>query len=170
MRLKMIVVDMELTRAQRRWAQTVGMVGLLCGVAFVADAAVPQTWMSGDTLLAEDLNANFTALDERIVVLEQQITSVPELGGDVTELQGQVAEMSERLAALESRALPLTEVDKLAAVDGDSYWTECLGQSGTFPAGACERMADYTCAAAGYVSGWFQGDIESGNIGIMCIR
>lgn len=71
MKLKLVVVDLELTRRQKR----IGAGGLavalalVCGVAF---GDVPKTFASGEILRAADLNANFDDLDSRLTAAEAQ--------------------------------------------------------------------------------------------------
>ncbi len=61
MKLKVVVVDLELTRRQRVGA----MAGLALAVALAASAAlaeVPKVFVAGEPLTAADLNANFAAM------------------------------------------------------------------------------------------------------------
>jgi len=69
MKLKMIVVDMELTKTQRRVGQGV-LAALLIATSGIAFGGVPNTFAAGQTLKAADMNANFSALDGRITALE----------------------------------------------------------------------------------------------------
>jgi hypothetical protein len=71
MKLKLVVVDLELSPRAKRLALRIGIPLLaLCG-ATAAYAAVPVTFTAGTTLHAADLNTNFSALDARISVLEK---------------------------------------------------------------------------------------------------
>jgi hypothetical protein len=71
MKLKVIVVDLELsTRAKRAALAATTLAGILLVAGSGAVAAVPHTWNDGDTLNAADLNGAFTALDTRISTLE----------------------------------------------------------------------------------------------------
>jgi hypothetical protein len=87
-------------------------------------------------------------------------------------LATQMAALTQRLTTLEAKPAPLTRVDFLTATTGDPFFTECLNQTGTFVAGACERMAYHACVAKGFTGGWFEGDLFSGGgpIGIQCIK
>jgi hypothetical protein len=56
------------------------------------------------------------------------------------DAKGSVADITtlkQRLAALEAKPAPLTTAIKLVAGSQDSYYTECVDQSGTFIPGAC---------------------------------
>lgn len=70
MKLKMIVVDLELSKRTKRWLG--GCVGALVvlGGGAIAYASVPHTWNDGDLLAAGDLNGNFSNLDNRLGTLE----------------------------------------------------------------------------------------------------
>lgn len=70
MKLKLAVVDMELTKRQKRLVGGLVAAVVALGGAAVALAAVPKTFVGGETLTAADLNANFTALDGRATALE----------------------------------------------------------------------------------------------------
>lgn len=70
MKMKLVVVDLELTRNQKKVAAVaLACVALGAGTS-IAFAAVPHTFATGDVLTADDLNANFVALDERLATLE----------------------------------------------------------------------------------------------------
>jgi len=65
MKLKLVVVDLELSRRQRLLgAAGLGAAILMVGAVAVAD--VPNTFVAGDTLTAAGLNANFDDIDARI--------------------------------------------------------------------------------------------------------
>jgi len=72
MRLKMIVVDLELTRRQRCF----GGLGLVAAVVLATSAAfaAPTAFVAGSTLKAADLNANFAELHARLTTLEAEPT------------------------------------------------------------------------------------------------
>jgi hypothetical protein len=70
MKIKVVVIDLELSaRAKRRAAAALVPVVLLVGGA-VAYASSLHVWADGDTLSAMDLNGNFTQLDMRVTTLE----------------------------------------------------------------------------------------------------
>jgi hypothetical protein len=54
----------------KRWTLRIGILAAVVIVSAVAFAGVPHTFVSGETLQAADLNANFSALDTRITALE----------------------------------------------------------------------------------------------------
>lgn len=71
MKLKVYVIDAELSRGARRAIRmvTVGLATLL-GLGAVVYAAPPRSFTTGETLTAADLNGNFSDLDARMAVLE----------------------------------------------------------------------------------------------------
>jgi hypothetical protein len=76
MRLKVVIVDFEVSRRTRRIAIGVGLPLLALVVATVANASVPVVFQPGATLHAADLNQDFTALDQRCSVLDARITAL----------------------------------------------------------------------------------------------
>lgn len=69
MKMKLVVVDLELTRRQKRMAA----IGLALAATLTAGGAladVPNTFEAGQTLKAADLNENFTALEARAAAAE----------------------------------------------------------------------------------------------------
>jgi hypothetical protein len=71
MKLKLVVVDLELSkRAKRVMAAALVPVFVVAGGA-VAYANVLHVWAQGDTLNASDLNSNFAGLDGRVTTLEK---------------------------------------------------------------------------------------------------
>jgi hypothetical protein len=74
-KLKVVVIDLELSPRARRIASAVALGLLFGGVGAIAVARVrdtaPHTWSDGETLTAADLNASFSALDSRVAMLEQ---------------------------------------------------------------------------------------------------
>jgi len=84
MKLKLVVVDLELTRRQRG-AMGAGLSLALLLVGAVALGDVPVTFVAGETLKAADLNENFGSLDGRSTALEQsRVVATPWVGYDVT--------------------------------------------------------------------------------------
>jgi hypothetical protein len=75
MKLKMIVVDVEPTRAQKRLLK-IGVPALFLATASVALAGVPHTFTAGQTVKAMDMNDNFNALDMRLTTVEALPTVV----------------------------------------------------------------------------------------------
>jgi microcystin-dependent protein len=71
MKLKIVVVDFEIPPHVKRWALRVGIPAVfVVGAGAFAYASVPTTWNTGDPLTAAALNGNFSALDERLAVVE----------------------------------------------------------------------------------------------------
>mgnify|MGYP000051505019 CR=1 FL=1 len=76
MKLKVVVVDMELSKNQRRLlVASVAAVALAAG-ATVALADVPKTFVAGQTLKAADLKENFDALDARTESVAARVTGM----------------------------------------------------------------------------------------------
>jgi hypothetical protein len=84
MKLKLVIVDLEMSPRAKKIALRIGLPAVILGMATVAYAGVPVTFTAGTTLHAADLNTNFSALDARITTLE---TSVPALQTSVSALQ-----------------------------------------------------------------------------------
>ena len=70
MKLKVVVVDLEIPPRVRRWALRLGVPALILGAASAAVAGTLKSWNAGDVLTAADLNANFAALQTRLAALE----------------------------------------------------------------------------------------------------
>ena len=86
MKVKIYVVDMELSPRARRIARRVLGLGALSLILVlggtIAWGAVPKAWIDGDVLTAKDLNDNFNALDARAATLESTVA------GQATQLAG----------------------------------------------------------------------------------
>jgi hypothetical protein len=70
MKLKVYVVDVELSPRVKKWAWRMGALLLVLGGAAVALAGPLHTWKTGDVLNADDLNRSFSDLDGRTTALE----------------------------------------------------------------------------------------------------
>jgi hypothetical protein len=76
MKLKLIVVDLEMSPRARKWCVRLGVPAVILSVAAVALASPLHVWNDGDTLLAADLNGNFSNL-------QGQLTTIQARGGAV---------------------------------------------------------------------------------------
>lgn len=76
MKIKLVVIDLELSARAKRIAAAVLVPALVLGGGAVAYAKVQHTWADGDTLSAADLNGNFNALDQRVTMVEQAAPAV----------------------------------------------------------------------------------------------
>lgn len=100
--------------------------------------------------------------------------SVPNVFNDGDTLSAQT--MNDNFDALDARIKALedkqtiTVVEQISVPPAAKWYAECTGTSGTFPQGACERMAWEACKVASYRGGWFEGDLLGGNVGIACIK
>ena len=67
MKLKVVIVDLEIPPRVKRWALRVGIpLGVVLGGGAVAWAAGLVTWTTGTTLTAADLNTNFSYVQGEI--------------------------------------------------------------------------------------------------------
>ena len=93
MKLKIVMVDFELSRRQRRLLAALA-VPLLIGAGAVAYADVPTAWKDGDMLTANALNDNFADVDMRLGALDAAngaaATELAGLDAKVTKLEAQV--------------------------------------------------------------------------------
>jgi hypothetical protein len=109
MKLKVVIVDLELSPRAKRLALRIGIPLLVLGGATVAYASVPVNFMAGSTLHAADLNANFTALDARITTLEGA-PKAPRFSQAVVEANGTTFEANYNVST------PLTITNTTAGV------------------------------------------------------
>lgn len=71
MKLKLMIVDLEVPPKVKRVALRLGVAGLVVGGgAGVAWAAMPHTFSAGEKLKAAELNENFAAMETRLAKLE----------------------------------------------------------------------------------------------------
>jgi hypothetical protein len=84
-------------------------------------------------------------------------------------LQQAVTTLQQQVASLQAAPAPLVHADKIDAVPGDPWYSNCNSSSGA-AASACALMAHYTCVKHGYKSGWFEGDTLNGHWGIVCVE
>jgi len=72
MKLKLVVVDLELSKRAKRTLVAALVPALVLGGGAIAYASNLHVWADGDTLNATDLNGDFSQLDGRLVKLEGQ--------------------------------------------------------------------------------------------------
>lgn len=85
MKLKLVVVDFEISPRARKLLVRVGLpIAFVLGGSALAYANVPKTWNAGDPLKAADLNENFSSLDARLVALEEYRTESAVIGFNCT--------------------------------------------------------------------------------------
>jgi hypothetical protein len=70
MRIKIVVIDLEIPPRVKRWALRLAIPAVILGLAGVAFASLPHTFASGEVLTAASLNADFQNLDGRVSTLE----------------------------------------------------------------------------------------------------
>jgi hypothetical protein len=81
MRTNSISIRIELSRKILRTLACASAL-LVAGAAAVASADVEHQWTDGDVLSADDLNANFRGLDERVAALESAPTYLEALSDE----------------------------------------------------------------------------------------
>lgn len=76
MKLKLMIIDLELPPRLKRMALRLGIAGLVgAGGVGVAWASVPHTFSAGQTLKASELNDNFAAMETRVAELEARLAA-----------------------------------------------------------------------------------------------
>lgn len=88
MKLKIVVLDLELTSRQKRIAAFLLVPAIVFGGGAIAYANVLHTWNDGDTLTAADLNGNFDTLNGSLDTVN---SSVAALDTRITKLEGSAA-------------------------------------------------------------------------------
>jgi hypothetical protein len=64
-------------KARKRILIAVGLAGVVAGgLCGVAVASLPHTFVAGETLTADNLNSNLTALDQRLAAVESSVTTL----------------------------------------------------------------------------------------------
>ena len=79
MKLKIVIVDLEIPPRAKKWGLRIGIPAAVLSVAAVALAAPLHVWSNGDTLQATDLNGNFTALQGSVPVVTAWQSYTPSL-------------------------------------------------------------------------------------------
>jgi hypothetical protein len=80
MKLKLVIVDFELSPRAKRLALRMGVPALILGMATVAYANVPNVFTSGEVLTAAALNADFALHDTEIAALQADIKALQASG------------------------------------------------------------------------------------------
>jgi hypothetical protein len=70
MKIKIVVIDLEIPPPVKRWALRIAIPVAILGAAGAAYASLPHTFASGETLTAANLNADLQNLDTRVAALE----------------------------------------------------------------------------------------------------
>jgi hypothetical protein len=77
MKLKIVIVDLEIPPRVKRWGVQVGIPVVALGIAAVAYAGTPlHSWGSAELLTANDLNGNFSNLQGQITALQSGVTAL----------------------------------------------------------------------------------------------
>jgi len=81
MKVKIVVIDLEVSAAAKRWVLRAGIpLAFLLGGGAVAWAAGIHTWKDNDTLSAGDLNSSFQYVEQQIVTLQTQVAAMQPQG------------------------------------------------------------------------------------------
>lgn len=144
MKLKLVVVDLELTRSQKQLGALVVALAATAAGASIATAEVPVTFTAGQQLTAADLNENFSDLD----------TSLTALTLTVEDLDPAVAALEVSVDALEAASHPRSAfkaVRTTGAVIPTSVPTPVTFDSEQFDLGGEYNPSNgtFTVAAAG---------------------
>jgi hypothetical protein len=113
MRLKILVVDLEMSKHTKRVAVAIctGIAATLAGTAALL-ADVPNAFSDGDVLSAEKITGNFSDLDARIAALQ---TTLGDTGEAVGNLEAQMAAVDSELVAIDGRLDAHTTVGVVGA-------------------------------------------------------
>jgi hypothetical protein len=88
MKLKIVIVDLEIPPRVKKWGLRLGIPVLVLSVAAVALAAPLHTWNTGDVLQATDLNGNFNNLQSQITAIQTSVAALQDAGKPVTAVVG----------------------------------------------------------------------------------
>ncbi|MCL2448974.1 MAG: hypothetical protein FWD17_08515 [Polyangiaceae bacterium] len=143
MRIKVIVIELPVPPALKRWAIRIGVAaGVLGGASVAALASVPKTWSGGETLKSADLNDNFSNLDARLTKLED--------AGSPTTIQ------VEQLTPNDSDP---SSVNCFMTLQNGAY---CSGQACPYIPFWCSIAAQNKCNGLGLRAGFFVGTTGTG--------
>jgi hypothetical protein len=82
MKLKIVILDLEIPRRVKKWGLWIGVpVTLLLGGGAIAYASTLVTWSKGQTLTASDLNGNFSSLQSEIAALQTSVSTLQSSSG-----------------------------------------------------------------------------------------
>jgi hypothetical protein len=84
MKLKVVIVDLEIPPRVKKWALRLGIPALVLSLAAVALAAPLHTWNTGDVLQAADLDGNFANLQGQITAIQTEVAALQDAGKPVT--------------------------------------------------------------------------------------
>jgi hypothetical protein len=66
MKLKVVVIDLEVSRRAKKIAAAIAIPVVILGAWAIAYASVPHAFTAGETLAASDLNDDFNSVDQRV--------------------------------------------------------------------------------------------------------
>ncbi len=121
MKLKMVIVDFDISPGARRLVLWVGIPVLILGVAAVAYANVPNVFESGEVLTAAALNADFALHDTEIAALQADVTALQATHGVIQVLEAE--------PAAASVAMPSNGASPLYACPTAPYTPTTTGQT-----------------------------------------
>lgn len=120
MRLKIIVIDPELSPRSQRRLIGLAAFGTLLAVTAVAFAAVPNPFEGGKPISASAMNQNFADLDQRLSALESNVDAPPQVpAGAVTAFAGSA--LPEGWLWCDGQGVSKNEFPALFAAIGTTY-------------------------------------------------
>ncbi len=114
MKLKIVIVDLEIPRKTKRIALLAGIpLALLLGSGALVYANVKHTFAAGDPLSATTMNENFADLDSRLTAAEAKAAALDNTvygvdGGDATSLTKAVTTLDNTVYGVDGGAFPLS--------------------------------------------------------------
>jgi hypothetical protein len=163
MKLKVVVVDLEIPPGVKKWALRLGIpVAVLLGGGGVALAAGLVTWSSGQTLQAADLNNNFTYLSGEISALQSSQSalqsSVSTLQTSVSTLQSSMSTVQANVSTLQTEAFHgvyiSTNCEQLTYQSNGFSYSACFCNSGDIAiSGSANAGLNQAPAAVGLTGG-----------------
>jgi hypothetical protein len=153
MRLKVVIVDLEIPAHVRVWSLRIGVPLLLLmaagAVAFAGGDAGPQlvTWSSGETLRAADLNANFQVIQGELSALPKPLVAV--VAVEVPQNATPAADFCFNALSDLATGMLTTNADQYGIFD-------------------CPYACTQACSNGGYVGGWYSGAVTTTPATIEC--
>jgi hypothetical protein len=157
MKLKVVIVDFEMTPRAKRLALRVGIPALILGASAVAYANVPNVFVAGATLHAADLNANFASLDARDAVIEGNVAT---LQASLTTLQTTVAAVQSSVSTLQGSPAAPRYAQAIVNADGSIF--EESGNVGPVPGGTGQPFLVTRQAVGQYNIQWSASQFPNG--------
>jgi microcystin-dependent protein len=124
MKIKVVVVDLEISRRGKRMVAGIAAAIVAVVGGAIAFASVPHSWSANEKLTAADLNGNFSALDARATALEGQVATVQAevaLPGMIITFAGPAANLPAGWLVCDGSAVKRSVYPALFAAIGTSW-------------------------------------------------